>query len=88
MADSSRQVNHSIRYTFTKLSPDSFFIFFSSFDETRTELGLDAEGLTETVLHLNLGYCLIVFEFCFFVFSPLMRQQQNYFSETNTRTGG
>jgi hypothetical protein len=31
-----------------------FFLFFLSFDETMTELGLDAEGLTETVLHLNL----------------------------------
>jgi hypothetical protein len=45
-----------------------------------TELGLDAEGLTETVLHLNLGFiCFVVFWFfvfsvvCF-VFSPLMRQ--------------
>jgi hypothetical protein len=25
-----------------------------------TELGLDVEGLTETVLHLNLGYFLFV----------------------------
>jgi hypothetical protein len=33
-----------------------FVLFFSSFDETTTELGLDAEGLTETVLHLNLGF--------------------------------
>jgi hypothetical protein len=50
----------------------SRLFFFFSFDETMTELGLDAEGLTETVLHLNLGFfCL----FCFvFVFSPLMRQ--------------
>jgi hypothetical protein len=48
-----------------------------------TELGLDAEGLNETVLHLNLGF------FCFVLFfSPLMRQQQNYFADTNTRTGG
>jgi hypothetical protein len=47
------------------------FFFFSSFDETTTELGLDAEGLTDTVLHLNLGFCLFVFVF---VFSPLMRQ--------------
>jgi hypothetical protein len=44
-----------------------------------TELGLDAEGLTETVLHLNLGYFLFVL-----FFSPLMRQQQNYFSDTTT----
>jgi hypothetical protein len=36
-----------------------------------TELGLDAEGLIETVLHLNFGYFL----FCFVLFSsPLMRQ--------------
>jgi hypothetical protein len=37
-----------------------FVLFFSFFDEM-TELGLDAEGLTETVLHLNLEYFL----FCF-----------------------
>jgi hypothetical protein len=35
-----------------------------SFDETTAELGLDAEGLTETVLHLNLGFiCFDVFWF-------------------------
>jgi hypothetical protein len=35
--------------------------FFLSFDETTTELGLDAEGLTESVLHLNLGFiCFVV----------------------------
>jgi RES domain-containing protein len=64
MADSSRLVDHSLRYTFTKLSPDSLF-FFLFFDETTTP---DAEGLTETVLHLNLGF---VFGFCF---SLLMRK--------------
>jgi hypothetical protein len=52
MAESRRQVSCNLTLTFTKLSPDSLF-FFSSFDETTTELGLDAEGLTETVLHLN-----------------------------------
>jgi hypothetical protein len=44
-----------------------FFVclFFSSFDEKTAELGLDAEGLTETVLHLNLGFfCFLLF--CFF----------------------
>jgi hypothetical protein len=34
-----------------------------------TELELDAEGLTETVLHLNLGFFVFVF-----VFSPLMTE--------------
>jgi hypothetical protein len=32
-----------------------------------TELGPDAEGLTETVLHLNLGY-FVLFCFVFFPF--------------------
>jgi hypothetical protein len=51
-------------------------VFFSSFDKTTTELGLDAEGLTKTVLNLNLGFiCLDVFWFlgfviCFFSFFP------------------
>jgi hypothetical protein len=60
-----------------------------------TELGLDAEGLTETVLHLNLGFiCFVVFWFLGFLlficfaFFPLIRQQQNFFPDTNTRTGG
>jgi hypothetical protein len=44
-----------------KIVSRPFFFFSSSFDETTTELGLDAEGLTETILHLNLGY----FMFCF-----------------------
>jgi hypothetical protein len=43
-----------------------FLFFFSSFDETMTELELHAEGLTETVLHLNLGY-FVLFSFWFFV---------------------
>jgi hypothetical protein len=50
-----------------KAVPRLFFFFLSSFDETMTELGLDAEGLTETVLHLNLG-------FVYLFVSPLMRQ--------------
>jgi hypothetical protein len=62
-------------------------LFFLSFDETRTELGLDAEGLTETVLHLNLGFLCFLLLFVYFVVSPLMRQQQNFFPDTNTRTG-
>jgi hypothetical protein len=59
-----------------------------------TELGLDAEGLTESVLYFNLEiFCFVLFCFYFWViffcfFSPLMRQQQNLFSDTNTRTGG
>jgi hypothetical protein len=49
-----------------------FLLFFSSFDETMTELGLDATGLTETVfistwdifvLFLFWGF---FFVFCFF----------------------
>jgi hypothetical protein len=32
-----------------------FVLFFYSFDETMTEIGLNAEGPTEVVLHLNLG---------------------------------
>jgi hypothetical protein len=51
-----------------------------------TELGMDAEGLTKTVLHLNLGF-LFVSLFLFFVFSPLMRKQQNYFSDTEKSSG-
>jgi hypothetical protein len=47
-----------------------------------TKLGLDAEGLTETI-SFELGIFLFVF-----VFSPLMRQWQNYFTGTNTRIGG
>jgi hypothetical protein len=54
--------------------------FLSSFDEIKTELGLDAEGLTETVLHLTLGFfCLSVF--CFFPFdkttTELLRRHQH-----------
>jgi hypothetical protein len=59
-----------------------------------TELEQDAEGLTETLLYLNLGFiCFVGFGFWFFVclfvldFSPLMRQE-NIFPDTNTRTGG
>jgi hypothetical protein len=50
-----------------------------------TELGLDAEGLTETVLHLNLGLFFIFF--LFFAFSPLTRKLQNYFSDTEKSSG-
>jgi hypothetical protein len=48
------------------------FIFsLPTFDETRTELHLHAEKLTETVLHLNLGhfvgsfflFCVVLFYF-------------------------
>jgi hypothetical protein len=58
------------------------FFFPSSFDETTTKQHLHAEKLTETVLYLNLGYFEVIFCFvllCFLVFSPLMRQWQNYF---------
>jgi hypothetical protein len=41
-------------------------LFFSSFDEKMTELGLDAEELTESVLHLNLEiFCFYTFLFLF-----------------------
>jgi hypothetical protein len=68
--------------------------FLSPFDETTTELHLHAEKLTETVLHLNLGHFVVVFFLLFFLvlfglfFSPLMRQQQNYFWDTISRIGG
>jgi hypothetical protein len=41
-----------------------------------TELGLDAEGLIETVLHLNLGFfCMFVyFIFCFLPFDEKMTE--------------
>jgi hypothetical protein len=48
MADSRWKPQIDIHKAVSRLS----FIFLFSFDET-TELGLDAEGLTETVLHLN-----------------------------------
>jgi hypothetical protein len=57
VADSRRQVSPSLRETFTKLSRLPFF--FSSFDETTT---LDAKGLTETVLHLSLGFFLFLLQ--------------------------
>jgi hypothetical protein len=58
----------------------TLFFFLSSFDETTTELHLHAEKLTETIA-FELGtpcsvFCFVLF--CWF-FSPLMRQQQNYF---------
>jgi hypothetical protein len=33
-----------------------FFLFLPTFDERTTELQLQVEKLTETVLHLNLGH--------------------------------
>jgi hypothetical protein len=44
-----------------------FFFFLPTFDETTTELHLQAEKLTETVLHLNWGHFVVVFLvlFCF-----------------------
>jgi hypothetical protein len=58
-----------------------FFFFLFSFEEATTELHLHAEKLTETVLHLNLEHFVVFCLFWFFwgFFSPLMRQQQNYF---------
>jgi succinate-acetate transporter protein len=52
-----------------------WFLFFLSFDETTTELGLDAEELTESVLHLSLGYFLLCFVlFLFFPFDETMTE--------------
>jgi hypothetical protein len=43
-----------------------FVLFFSSYDETIAKLGLVAEGLTESVLHLNLEiFCFVLFCFYF-----------------------
>jgi hypothetical protein len=61
-----------------------FFFFLPTFDEKTTELHLNTEKLTETVLHLNLGHfvwfvcvCVCVCSFVLFYVSPLMRQLQN-----------
>jgi hypothetical protein len=43
------------------MSPDAFFFFLPTFDETTTELYLHAEKLTYTVLHLNLGHFVVFF---------------------------
>jgi hypothetical protein len=72
----------------------SFFLF--SFDETTIELYLHAEKLTETVLHLNLGHfvgfffvlCCFVWFGLVWVFSPMMKQWQNYFWDTISRIVG
>jgi hypothetical protein len=62
------------------------FFFLPTFDERTTELHLQAEKLTETVLHLNLGHLVGFFLFCFVLCvcscvllyaSPLMTQLQN-----------
>jgi hypothetical protein len=52
-----------------------------------TELKPHAERLTETVLHLNLGYFVVCFFVCFFVlffgvFFPLSRDNDRTTSET------
>jgi hypothetical protein len=49
-----------------------------------TELGLDAEGLTETVLHLNLGFLFVSWFFCFF---PFDEKKTDYFSDTEKSSG-
>jgi hypothetical protein len=66
MAVSRRQVSHSLKQTFKAVSRLPPF-FFSSFDETTP----DAEGLTEPVLHLNLGYFCFCCCCCCFGFFPL-----------------
>jgi hypothetical protein len=48
-----------------------FFFSLSTFDETTTELNLNAEKLTETVFHLNLGH-FVVFLFCFVWFCSIL----------------
>jgi hypothetical protein len=46
-----------VQIPFSELSPDSvFFLCLPTFDERTTELHLQAEKFTETVLHLNLGH--------------------------------
>jgi hypothetical protein len=57
-------------------------LFLPTFDERTIELHLPAEKLTETVLHLNLGYkvgcfCACVCSFVLIYVSPLTRQLQN-----------
>jgi hypothetical protein len=47
-----------------------FCLFFSSFDETMTERGLHAKGLTESVLDLNWGFFVLVWFWFFLVFFP------------------
>jgi hypothetical protein len=61
-------------------------LFILSFEETTTELELDTEGLTETVLHLNLGFiCFDVFWFlgyfvvCLFCFFPFDETTEELF---------
>jgi hypothetical protein len=55
-----------------------------------TELGLDAEGLTYTVLHLNLGFvCFDVFWFlgffvCLFCFFPFDETMAELLPQTPT----
>jgi hypothetical protein len=68
--------------TIHRTDPDIFFFLFSlpTFDEKTTELHLQAEKLTEMVLHLNMGHLVGFFVlFCavLFYFSPLMRQLHN-----------
>jgi hypothetical protein len=48
----------------------TLFFFLFSFDETTTELQPHAKRLTETVLHLNLGYFVVFYFFVCFVFFP------------------
>jgi hypothetical protein len=62
------------------------FLFLSSFDETMIELGLDAEGLTKTLLHLNLGFiCFVLFWILgVFLFFPLWRDNDRTSSQTPT----
>jgi hypothetical protein len=60
-----------------------FFFCLSTFDERTTELHMQAENLTEIVLHLNLGhlvgffFCECLCSFVLLYASPLMRQLQN-----------
>jgi hypothetical protein len=69
-----------------------FFLCLPTFDERTTELQLQAEKLTETVLHLNLGhlggyFCACVCSFVLLYESPLMRQLQNNIRGTISRIG-
>jgi hypothetical protein len=72
-----------LQIPFSELSPDFFFLCLPTFDERTTKLHPQAEKLTETVLHLNLGhlvgffFCACVCRFVLLYLSPLTRQLQN-----------
>jgi hypothetical protein len=61
-----RQATAADKHSQTCLQTLFFFLFsLTTFDEKTTELHLNVEKLTETVLHLNLGHFVGFFLFCF-----------------------